>query len=114
MVRSPRRLAVRATRQAISPRLAMSTERNMAGDFNGSAGARQRHIAGRRAYRGDAKLAAGALVVAAACAGGAGGAGVQTGSACPSGESVCDGALGAAAGGGGAAACLRGGFFAGE
>jgi hypothetical protein len=30
MVRRPRRLAVRAMRQAISPRLAINTERNMA------------------------------------------------------------------------------------
>src|SRR5215472_19161089 len=46
MVRKPRRFAVHAMRQAISPRLAMSTEPNMDKDFSERLAARQPRAAG--------------------------------------------------------------------
>src|ERR1700689_1054223 len=90
MVRRPRRLAVRAMRQAISPRLAIKTERNMAAGLErpraAPPAATGRRVGGSyRTYCGDppeTKFAAGAGAIAAACAGGAGGAGVHTGSGC--------------------------------
>src|SRR5580704_18235880 len=53
------------------------------------------------------KFAAGAGVVATDCAGGAGGAGVHTGSGCSTTIVGADAAVGAGACAGGLAACLR-------